>query len=677
MLNGDLVSEFDEYKDLFLSELDEIVSSLNQLLLDLEKNPKDKDKLHEVMRAAHTIKGMASTMGYDQLATLTHKVEDSLLKILKDPSFDPGLIDALFEFSDKLNEFRDAIQENKPLDKIETKDLIEKITAYAEGRKPPVKEAPKTTPAGVVPPPSKKVEEKRYTSEDEIPDLKLAKKYQVIIELKPDAPLKSARALVAVKQLENYAQIISSNPSIDDIEEGKVFDKVELEIVSNEDETTLQEALSGIQDIKRVVLIPLFEELEEEEETVVETPTISFKEKRKTIKTVRVNLDLLDYVLDLLGEIVLSTSKISKELRTDFNPVINQQVANIEASVVNIQEVIMRMRMVSLTHIYDRFPRMVRDLAKQQKKKVELIIRGSHLELDRSVIDQVNQALLHLVRNAVTHGIEKPAERKRAGKKETGTIIIDTKQERGEIIISVQDDGRGIDFEKIKKKGIELGLLEKGKEYSKTELLNLIFAPNFSTASKTTEAAGRGVGLDIVKQVIEDIGGNIQVETTPGKGTTFILRVPQTVAIVNAVIIEEQGYQFALPMTNVEAFLTPQEVIVFEQGNREYISYQEQLIPLIDISKIIPKKSLYFKNTEFTPLKGRTKKQREKIILWSKGGSRVALKIRNLLGQTDIVTKSISTIGDYLPGISGATLIGEEQVVLILDPLGFVDTVAA
>jgi len=677
LLNGDLVSEFDEYKDLFLSELDEIVSSLNQLLLDLEKNPKDKDKLHEVMRAAHTIKGMASTMGYDQLATLTHKVEDSLLKILKDPSFDPGLIDALFEFSDKLNEFRDAIQENKPLDKIETKDLIEKITAYAEGRKPPVKEAPKTTPAGVVPPPSKKVEEKRYTSEDEIPDLKLAKKYQVIIELKPDAPLKSARALVAVKQLENYAQIISSNPSIDDIEEGKVFDKVELEIVSNEDETTLQEALSGIQDIKRVVLIPLFEELEEEEETVVETPTISFKEKRKTIKTVRVNLDLLDYVLDLLGEIVLSTSKISKELRTDFNPVINQQVANIEASVVNIQEVIMRMRMVSLTHIYDRFPRMVRDLAKQQKKKVELIIRGSHLELDRSVIDQVNQALLHLVRNAVTHGIEKPAERKRAGKKETGTIIIDTKQERGEIIISVQDDGRGIDFEKIKKKGIELGLLEKGKEYSKTELLNLIFAPNFSTASKTTEAAGRGVGLDIVKQVIEDIGGNIQVETTPGKGTTFILRVPQTVAIVNAVIIEEQGYQFALPMTNVEAFLTPQEVIVFEQGNREYISYQEQLIPLIDISKIIPKKSLYFKNTEFTPLKGRTKKQREKIILWSKGGSRVALKIRNLLGQTDIVTKSISTIGDYLPGISGATLIGEEQVVLILDPLGFVDTVAA
>ncbi len=669
------MSEFDEYKDLFLSELEEIVSSLNQMLLDLEKNPRDKDKLHEVMRAAHTIKGMAATMGYDQLATLTHKVEDSLLKILKDPSFDPDLIDALFEFSDKLNEFKEAIQAGKSLSTIEITDLIEKITAYAEGRKPPSTTKPKKPS----PTPSATPSQKESESEEDLLELKLAKKYQVIIEMRPDAPLKSARALVAIKQLENYAQIISSNPTVQDIEEGKVFDKVELEIISNEDELTLNNALTGIQDIKRVTIVPLFEEIEEEE-IVSEAPTIAFKEKRKTVQTVRVNLDMLDYVLDLLGEIVLSTGKISKELRTDFNPVINQQVANIESSVVNIQEVIMRMRMVSLTHIYDRFPRMVRDLAKEQNKKVEIIIRGSHLELDRSVIDQVNQALLHIIRNAVTHGIEKPSERKRAGKKETGTIIVDTKQERGEIIISVQDDGRGIDFEKIKKKGIELGLLDKNKTYGKYELLELIFTPNFSTASKTTQAAGRGVGLDIVKQVIEDIGGSIKVETIPGKGTTFILRVPQTVAIVNAVLIEEQGYQFALPMTNVEAFLTPVEVIIFEQGRKEYINYQDELIPLIDISQIIPQKSIYFKYRSLRPQKSsasKGKKQREKIILWSKGGSRVALRIRNLVGQTDIVTKSISTIGDYLPGITGATLVGEEQVVLILDPLGFVETAIA
>lgn len=667
MTNGDLVSEFDEYRDIFLSELEEIMSSMNKALLELEKNPNNKDRLNEVMRAAHTIKGMAGTMGFDLLATLTHKVEDSLLKLLEEETIHPRLIDALFEFADKLQEFKDAIIRGSPLDQIHVKTLIDKIEGFAEGRIPEIEE-------------KEAIPSSASVADILEPELKLGSKYQIIIEFRPDAPLKSARALVAIRQLENIAQILVSKPSLNDIEEGKVFDKIDLEVISNEDETAIRKSLQDIQDIKSVEVIPLHEEVTEVEETAA--PTLTFRERRKTIQTVRINLDLLDYVLDLLGEIILASGKISRELQFDFNSVISQQVGNIETSVVQIQEVIMRMRMVTLTHIFDRLPRMVRDLAKEQGKKAELIIRGSHLELDRSVIDQVNEAVLHILRNAVSHGIESPSERRRGGKSETGRIIVEAAQERGEIIITVSDDGAGINFKEIEKRAKDLGLYKDEEPMSRRDLLQLIFESGFSTAKKTSEAAGRGVGLDIVKQVIEEIGGTIQVDTVEGKGTTFTIRVPQTVAIVEAIILEEGGFQFALPMTNVEVFLTSTDALIVQQGSREYISYQDELVPLIDIRSLVPSSPVVLAlqargitNVEETGSRSgssRRRKRREKIIIWRKAGKRIALRVRNLVGQTDIVTKSISTIGDSLPGISGATILGEEQVVLIIDPAGFI-----
>ena len=667
MTNGDLVSEFDEYRDIFLSELEEIMSSMNKALLELEKNPNNKDRLNEVMRAAHTIKGMAGTMGFDLLATLTHKVEDSLLKLLEEETIHPRLIDALFEFADKLQEFKDAIIRGSPLDQIHVKTLIDKIEGFAEGRIPEIEE-------------KEAIPSSASVADILEPELKLGSKYQIIIEFRPDAPLKSARALVAIRQLENIAQILVSKPSLNDIEEGKVFDKIDLEVISNEDETAIRKSLQDIQDIKSVEVIPLHEEVTEVEETAA--PTLTFRERRKTIQTVRINLDLLDYVLDLLGEIILASGKISRELQFDFNSVISQQVGNIETSVVQIQEVIMRMRMVTLTHIFDRLPRMVRDLAKEQGKKAELIIRGSHLELDRSVIDQVNEAVLHILRNAVSHGIESPSERRRGGKSETGRIIVEAAQERGEIIITVSDDGAGINFKEIEKRAKDLGLYKDEEPMSRRDLLQLIFESGFSTAKKTSEAAGRGVGLDIVKQVIEEIGGTIQVDTVEGKGTTFTIRVPQTVAIVEAIILEEGGFQFALPMTNVEVFLTSTDALIVQQGSREYISYQDELVPLIDIRSLVPSSPVVLAlqargitNVEETGSRAgssRRRKRREKIIIWRKAGKRIALRVRNLVGQTDIVTKSISTIGDSLPGISGATILGEEQVVLIIDPAGFI-----
>ncbi len=661
------MSEFDEYRDIFLSELEEIMSSMNKALLELEKNPNNKDRLNEVMRAAHTIKGMAGTMGFDLLATLTHKVEDSLLKLLKEENIHPRLIDALFEFADKLQEFKDAIIRGSPLEQIHVKTLIDKIEGFAEGRIPEIEE-------------KEAIPSSASVSNILEPELKLGSKYQVTVEFRPDAPLKSARALIAVKQLESIAQILVSKPSLTDIEEGRVFDKIELEIISNEDEITIRKSLQDIQDVKSVAVVPLHEEITEAEEIVA--PSLTFRERKKTVQTVRINLDLLDYVLDLLGEIILASGKISRELQFDFNSVISQQVANIETSVVQIQEVIMRMRMVTLTHIFDRLPRMVRYLAKEQGKKAELIIRGSHLELDRSVIDQVNEALLHILRNAVSHGIETPSQRKRAGKSETGRIIVEAMQERGEIIITVSDDGAGIAFKEIEKRAKELGLYKEGEQMSRRELLQLIFESGFSTAKKTSEAAGRGVGLDIVKQVIEEIGGTIQVDTTEGTGTTFTIRVPQTVAIVEAIIIEEGGFQFALPMTNVEVFLTSNDALIIQQGMREYISFQDELVPLIDIRSLIPASPVVLAlqargitkiaETSTSSSAARRQRRREKIIIWRKAGKRIALRVRNLVGQTDIVTKSISTIGDSLPGISGATILGEEQVVLIIDPAGFI-----
>ena len=632
------MSEYDEYKSMFLEELKEIIKQLNEMLIKLEKNPNDKDSLYEVMRAAHTIKGMAATMGYESLTTLSHAVEDILLEIMKQETFNKAIIEHLFRFADLLEEYKERLEKNKSITDIQYKDVIASLEAVAKG-------------------------EELLEEEEEIA-LKLGEKYQVIVSFSKDTKLKAARAMIVIRNLEAIANILSTKPDIEAIEEGEYFDKLEIELITNETIDKLEAAVKNVQDVTKVEIVQLMEEVEEAPVVQKEQKIAGIVTRAESIQTIRVKLSQLDYVLDLLGELLQANAKISDRMGGKFDPIISEQVSIIERNVVDLQNEVMKMRMVTLTHILDRIPRMVRDIAAQENKQVNVIIRGSHLELDRSVIDQLNEAILHLVRNAIHHGIEDKKTRKKLKKPEYGQIIIEAKQERSEIVVVIEDDGAGINFEKVRQRAVELGLIRPDQRVSKSELLDFLFYEGFSTKEKADKVGGRGVGLDIVERVISEINGSIQVETVENKGTKFILRVPQTVAIISALIIRSENQLFALPLSNVEQIYKENELNVFEQEGLEYATIDEELVPVIDLDQIVAE---YYG----TPLTLKSNKK-AKLIFWYKGGQQVLMRIRNLVGQREIVTKQITAYFQDFPGITGATTIGEE-IALIIDPLGMLE----
>ncbi len=626
----------DEYLDLFISELDENVKTLNDSLLLLEKNRKNLDALAEVMRAAHTVKGMAGTMGYDSLSKLTHATESKIIEIQKSGNVTSELIQVLYQVADRMGRFAQTLEAGEDINKIPVDDLIGFLNKYD----------PQSAELSDV--------ESAISEEDEI---KLGTKYSVKVIFEKNTALRGARGFQLLQALDRIAMIEDSSPPRNIIEEGKLVDDPTFTIVTNEDENQIRNTIASVSDIAKIEISRLVEE------AVSSIPIVSVQ---RGIQSVRVNLNQLDSVVDLLGELVLARNRLTLALSDVLTPSAVEQLNIFESTITAIQDRLMKMRMVNLSRIFDTYPRTVRDIAAQRNMEIELLLQGTHLELDRSVIDQVNEALLHLIRNAAIHGIEDKNTRKKMGKPEKGTIRVSAVQDRGEVVFNVEDDGSGLDLEAIKKKGIEKGLLKPSNTFHRKQLAALIFHPGFSTAGEVTTAAGRGVGMDIVKRTIEEINGSIEIRTKKGKGTLFIIRVPQTLAIIQALIIRVKEYLFAIPMLNIEKIFSINDDEVKMREGRYYLELGEYVIPVVDLEENIDFPAQM--KIDLLGTRRRIREGKPKVILWEKGGSRVCLKVSDVMEQREIVTKALDSIAQQYRGFSGATILDEDKVVLILDP---------
>ncbi|MHA2250772.1 MAG: chemotaxis protein CheW [Candidatus Kariarchaeaceae archaeon] len=605
-----------------------------------------KSEVNDIGSAAHTIKGMAATMSYNRLTKLTHEIESHLLSTKVVSS---GLIQTLFKCADRLQLFYDTVSTDKDPEKIDVDGLISELKAGG-ARTEPVRTAPVAT----------------STVEEE--DLRLGVSYKINISFDPNTRLLGARGYQAFRVVDAIAQITSSDPTTDVLEEGRLVGDIEMEIISYESELEIREALSSIGDVSEIVITNLMEET---------TPTITGPSFRRVVQSVRVNLDRLDQVIDLLGELVITRGRFQTLVKS-ITPEISEQFQIFDNTITTIQDTVMGFRMVNLSHIFDTYPRAVRDIASSRGMKMDLLLQGTSIQIDRSVVDQVNEALLHLVRNACTHGIEDERIRSKLGKPKNGSIRLAARRERGEVVFEIEDDGSGLDIDAIKAKGVSLGLITEDTRLTRSRLASLIFRPGFTTAKEVTEVAGRGVGMEIVKNTIDEINGTIEIRTKKDVGTKFILRVPQTLAIIEGLIVLIGAHEFVIPLLNVEKILSIRDPSIEEHEGKKILNWQNHNIRIIDMKEKLGEYLEHITKTNGDTKKpaennqGRTSRRRrksqEKVILWERAGNRIGLLVNNVLEQKEIVTKQLDAVYQKLPGFSGATILGYDQVALIIDP---------
>lgn len=623
-----------EYLDIFVAEVSENITLLNSTLIEVEKKGSSSGLMKEVIRAVHTIKGMAATMGYKNLTSLTHELENHLMSL---NTLSKPLIQTLFKTVDRLQQFHDVVAKKGKVESVQVDDIIRELKSGG---------AASAARSG--------------SGTDDV--LKQGVSYKVAIKFKSQTRLIGARGFQALRIIDSLSEINSSDPPVDVLEDGKLVGDIDMEIITYESEIELRQALAAIEDVESITITRLMEE--EGPRSVLGGP--SSVVVRRPIQSVRVNLDRLDSVIDLLGELVITRGRF-QSLLPRITAEISEQFQIFDSTITNIQESVMGMRMVGLGQIFESYPRAVRDIAHSRGMEIDLVVQGTHIQMDRSVIDQVNEALLHLIRNAAIHGIEDEKDRKKAGKQKTGRILLVARRERGEISISVEDDGRGLDLEAIKNKAVQLGLVDPEDELSRTDVAKLIFRPGFSTAEKVTDIAGRGVGMDIVKSTIDEIGGSISIRTKKGEGTRFTIRVQQTLAIIEALIVKVGGTKFAIPLLNVEKVFSMEDPVIDTFNNIPYVNWEGHNIRIVDLEERMSRIALPIEIKQQSDTH-RMIKAREKIILWERAGNRTALKVTNVLEQREIVNKQLDIVYSQMRGFLGATVLGFDEVALIIDP---------
>ena len=682
-----------QYLEIFIDETKEHLQSLNTQILELEQNPENMDTINEVFRAAHSLKGMAGTMGYKRMQNLTHDMENVFSEVRNGHiKVNASMIDCLFQCLDALDEYLGNIQESGDEGTNDNELLIKDLNAMLDGgaekeedKKEEVKaEAPvsdiskekwKNIPLGDA--------ENHVLAE-------AAKQGKNIIGLtvyvQESCILKAARAFLVFKALEDLGEIIVSNPSAQDIEDEKFDFEFSIIMIADCDAKKAIDAASYVSEIHEVVgsimTPPTYEETEEVKEevkeetvatqTVQEAPaakkeakapaaTAVAEKKGKPVvnRTVRVDIEKLDVLMNLVSELIIAKNSLVSATNAEgaVNVGVNEHIEYLESVTTNLHESVMKVRMVPIESVVNKFPRMIRDLQKKLGKKMELYMSGEETELDRTVVDEIGDPLMHLLRNSADHGLESAAVRKERGKPEVGSIFLNAYQEGNNVVIEVRDDGNGIDVDAVRAKAIERGTIteEQAESMSEKEIINLLFLPSFSTAKQVSDVSGRGVGLDVVRSKIESLSGEVEVKSKLGVGSTWIIRLPLTLAIIQALMVVVGGEKYAISLGSIQTIedISPAD-IKFVQS-KEVITLRGNVIPLVRLNKVLGIES--------------TKKEDENLIavIVKKGDKQAGLIIDELMGQQEIVIKSLGKYINKSKEISGATILGDGEVALILD----------
>lgn len=641
--------DYKEYLPVFLDESRENLVQLNKLLLELEKTPENKELLNEIFRIAHTIKGMSATMGFNNIATLTHNMENILDDLRKDKiKASKHIVDLLFFSFDALEKGLELISTSGTDDSPLVKEAIERFASIEETSE----EATKVKEV-----PSSSVSLDQYN----MAVIREAVQrgfnvYRIYVKLREGTVLKSVRAYMVFKTLEEKGEIIHSEPSATDLENERFGLDFTVIFVTKENADTIKDSIMQIAEIDNVEVSPISvgETAEEKKEEAIvkqqEAPVEKegIKALSRMGQTIRIDVERLDELMNLVGELVIQRTRLAqiKELGNATDEL---------ARITNeLQNLVMKVRMVPIEQVFNRFPRMVRDLSQESNKKVRLEIYGADTELDKTVVDAMGDPLMHLIRNAIDHGIETPEERIKLGKPEEGLIKLLAYHEGNNIYIEVEDDGSGINIEKVKKKAVEKGILseEALNRMSEEDIYNLLFIPGFSTSDKVTDISGRGVGMDVVKRRVEELNGTIKIESKPGKGTRVIIRLPLTLAIIQSLLVKVSDEVYAIPLSNIEEIVKLEEAEIRTVKNAEVLYSRGRVIPLYRLSRVLG-----------LPDKNRC----NFAVIVRTGGKQMGIAVDDLVGEEEIVIKSIDKMVNLNKNFVGATILGNGKVALILD----------
>ena len=694
-----------QYLEIFIEETKEHLQSLNEQLLVLEKEPENKETINEIFRAAHSLKGMAGTMGYKRMQKLTHDMENVFQEIRNDKmKVSSNLVDGLFRGLDALEGYLDNIINTQDEGTNDNQDLIDLFAKELEiglnggggdaapaaansGAAAPA--APEAAPAAPTTTNGLDVLTINETENEAIS--KAAEEglsaYGINVEIQETCVLKAARAFLVFKALEEHGEIIKSVPDAQAVEDEKFDFDFSVVVLTKSKEDALKAAVMNVSEIKDAHIKKIepkaaakpAETADSGSGTATaaatatapaaaaakpaETKAAPAKGKPVVNRSVRVDIEKLDDLMNLVSELIIAKNGLvaisPTELANDEvrNGNFREQVEYLERITTNIHQSVMKVRMVPIESVVNRFPRMIRDLSKKLDKKMELYMTGEETELDRTVIDEIGDPLQHILRNAADHGLESNEARVAAGKPEVGSIFLDAYQEGNNVIIEVRDDGGGIDVEKVKRKAIEKGTIteEQAESMTDKEIVDLLFRPSFSTAEKISDISGRGVGLDVVKTKIEALGGNVECKTVLGEGSTFTIRLPLTLAIIQALMVVIGNEKYAIPLGSIQT-IEDIEVseVKFVEG-KEVIHLRGSVIPLVRLDKILDVPD--------------SKKDAENltVVIVTKGDKLAGLIVDDLIGQLEIVIKSIGKYINNCKMISGATILGDGEIALILD----------
>ncbi len=700
-----------QYLEIFLDETNEHLQNLNTQILSLEQDPENMDTINEIFRAAHSLKGMAGTMGYKRMQTLTHDMENVFSEVRNgNIKVKADMIDVLFQCLDALEEYNTNIRESsdegtndngaliKRLNDIMGGDSGETSASEPQAQAPQAQQAAAAAGGGFA---GIKLNESQQSVLSEA--IKQGKSvYGLTVKVQESCILKAARAFLVFKAIEETSEIIVSDPSSQDIEDEKFDLHFSLVIVS---EAALDQvlkaagAVSEIEDVSGSVMnLEDVGTAEPEESHAAETtgavseataettpaeaaqtpsetapaeaaqapapaaaPAVKKPPVNKPVvnRTVRVDIEKLDTLMNLVSELIIAKNSLvsASAMSGNSSQAVNEQIEYLESVTTSLHESVMKVRMVPIESTVNKFPRMVRDLQKKLGKKMELYMSGEETELDRTVVDQIGDPLMHLLRNSADHGLESAAVRKERGKPEVGSIFLDAYQDGNNVVIEVRDDGNGIDTKAVKNKAIERGVItpEQGEAMSEKEIINLLFNAGFSTAKVVSDVSGRGVGLDVVKSMIESLSGEVEVKSKLGEGSTWTIRLPLTLAIIQALMVEigEEKYAIALGSIQTIEDILPSDVKLVQA--KEVIQLRDLVIPLIRLNEIldIPSK----KDPEENLV----------VVVVKKGDKLAGLVVDELIGQQEIVIKSLGKYISKCKIISGATVLGDGEVALILD----------
>ena len=665
----------------------------------LEKEPENSDTINEIFRAAHSLKGMAGTMGYKRMQNLTHDMENVFSEVRNgNIKVTSDMCDVLFQCLDALENYVSNIQNTQDEGTDDNEPIIKALNSFIGGNNEESKETQPQTAASAV-------TAGEGTSELAFADFEMnavneaLKKglgvYEIDVTVDENCILKAARAFLVFKNLEGHCDVIKSEPSTQDIEDEKFDKKFTIVVVSKESMEDISGIIRNVSEIKsaeaKAITTPFPESEETEskeeaktEQTEVPEATSSKEAKKEETKkpsmltqakkaaaanskavshTVRVDIDKLDVLMNLVSELIIAknglvSASISDDGETaSNNQKFTEQIEYLERVTTNLHESVMKVRMMPIEGVISKFPRMIRDLNKKLNKKMELYITGEETELDRTVLDEIGDPIMHLLRNSADHGLESAEVRAERGKPEVGSIYLNAFQEGNNVVIEVADDGNGIDVEKVKSKAVEKGTLtqEQADALTEKEAIDLLFKPSFSTSDKITDVSGRGVGLDVVKSKIEALGGDVEVKTKYGEGSTFSIRLPLTLAIIQALMVKLGDEKYAISLGSIETIEDVPVGDIKYVHAKEVINLRGSVIPLIRLRDILD-------------VPGEAEETDTIIVVIVRKGDKLAgLVVDSLIGQMEIVIKSLGKYININRMISGATILGDGSVALIID----------